>query len=75
VELGEADAAVVYRTDALGSDRVRTIAIPGWANVRTQYQIAVLRSAVHHEAAEAWVLFLLSDEGREVLRTHGFVVE
>jgi molybdate transport system substrate-binding protein len=75
VELGEADAAVVYRTDALGSDRVRTIAIPGWANVRTQYQIAVVRGTVHHEAAEAWILFLLSAEGLDVLRAHGFVVD
>ena len=66
---------MVYRTDALGSDRVRTVAIPGWANVRTQYQIAVLRGTVHHDAAEAWIRFLLSDQGRDVLRAHGFIVE
>jgi len=75
VELGEADAAVVYRTDAIGSDRVRTVAIPAWANVRTEYQAAVLRGAAHPQAAEAWVLFLISEPGRDVLRRHGFIVE
>ncbi len=34
VELGEADAAVVYRTDAAASDRVRVVSIPATFNVR-----------------------------------------
>jgi len=54
---------------------VRTVSIPTWANVRTEYQAAVLRGAAHPQAAEAWVLFLISAPGRDVLRRHGFIVE
>jgi len=75
VELGEADAAIVYRTDALASDRLRMIEIPARVNVRTEYLVAVTKRAEHREAAEAWVQFLGSDEGVGVLRARGFIVE
>ena len=42
VELGEADAAIVYRTDA--TDRVQTIEIPASLNVRAGYQIGLVGS-------------------------------
>lgn len=72
VELGEADAAIVYLTDALASDRVRAIPIPDSLNVRTEYVVALTRDAAHRGAAEAWVAFLFSDEGRSLLRERGF---
>jgi len=75
VELGEADAAIVYRTDALASDRVRTVAIPGGVNVRAEYLVAVTTEAENHETAEAWVGLIVSEEGTRVLREHGFSVE
>lgn len=75
VELGEADAAIVYRTDALGSDRVRMIPIPAPVNVRTEYLVAVTERTAHRDAAEAWVELLRSPEGTRVLRQHGFIVE
>jgi molybdate transport system substrate-binding protein len=75
VELGEADAAIVYVTDALASDRVRTIPVPDEVNVRAAYVAAVTRRSVHRAEAEAWVASLFSDERREALRRRGFVLE
>ncbi len=75
VELGEADAAVVYRTDALASDRVVTVPIPSNLNVRASYPIGVLHRARHPELARTFVGYVVSAEGKATLRRHGFLVE
>jgi molybdate transport system substrate-binding protein len=73
VELGEADAAFVYRTDAVGSDRVRTLAIPPAINVRARYPIATLRRSHHPELAAAFVELVRSAPGQSILERHGFL--
>ena len=75
VELGEADAAIVYRTDAQASERVRRVPIPPEANVRAEYHIGLLSEAPHPEAARSFVAFVLSDRGRTILSRYGFVVD
>jgi len=75
VELGEADAAIVYLTDASGSDRLRVIHVPEDVNVRADYLIGVVSGSSHLEAAEQWIDFLTSPEGRSVLEARGFVGE
>jgi molybdate transport system substrate-binding protein len=72
VELGEADAAIVYRTDAVSSPRVRAIEIPAHANVRASYLIAVVRESPQSELARSWIEYVCSDPGRRVLESHGF---
>ncbi len=75
VELGEADAAMVYLTDAVGSDRLRVIPIPEDVNVRADYLIGVVRRSGHVARAEDWIDLVTSPEGRRVLAARGFVVE
>ncbi|MGE0159519.1 MAG: molybdate ABC transporter substrate-binding protein [Gemmatimonadales bacterium] len=75
VELGEADASIVYRTDAGSSDRVRIVEIPRALNVIADYPIAVVRGTRAREAADAFVALVGSPEGRAVLERHGFLVE
>lgn len=75
VELGEADAAIVYRTDAAASDRVRVVSIPREMNLIADYPIAVVRESEERELAEAWLDLVLSAEGRDILDRHGFIVE
>ncbi len=72
VELGEADAAIVYRTDAASCPRVRTIEIPAHSNVRASYLIASVSDAKRSDLARAWIEYVCSDEGRRVLERHGF---
>ncbi len=67
VELGEVDAAVVYRTDAAASDRV--IEIPVGETPPRPVAVAVVSD---DEAAGAFVEFLLSPEAAAILDEFGF---
>lgn len=72
VELGEADAAIVYRTDAAASERVRMVPIPDRVNARADYLIGVIEREGRSPLADAWIELVLSAEGRAVLERHGF---
>lgn len=72
VELGVADAAVVYETDARSSSKVRTVPIPEKANVIAEYPIAVLAAAANPDSARDFARFVLSKTARGILRKHGF---
>ena len=74
VELGEADAAIVYRTDAVPG-RVRTVQLPPRANVRARYLIGMVEGAENAAAAERWAEFAASPAGRSILARHGFLAE
>lgn len=70
VVLGEADAGVVYATDAASaSDAVSVVPLPAGAEVRTAYP--VLRVS-DHPLADAFVEELLSERGRAHLADAGF---
>jgi molybdate transport system substrate-binding protein len=72
VELGEADAAIVYETDTRVSRRVRSLPIPEAANVLTEYPIAPVLRTPDRARADAFVRFVLSPRGRAILKRHGF---
>ena len=71
VELGEADAAIVYATDLAAAQNaaVREIAIPAQFQVAVEYRIALLKDS---ESARAFMDFATSTEGAAVLARHGF---
>lgn len=72
VELGEADAAIVYATDAAVTENISTIDIPDNLNVLGAYPIATLSESTQPDLAQAFVAFVLSDEGQAVLAERGF---
>jgi molybdate transport system substrate-binding protein len=73
VVLGEADAGVVYRTDALAAKgKLGTMTIPRELNVVAEYPIAPLRAAPHPELARAWIDLVRSQVGTAVLGEAGF---
>ena len=68
IEAGELDAGIVYVTDVLAAgDAVEGIEIPADDNVIATYPIAALTDAANPEVADAFVDFVLSDEGQEIL--------
>lgn len=71
VELGEADAAFVYKTDVLGRSRVRAVEIPPELNVMADYPIAVVQPS--YQLADHFLRFVLSTDGSRILEKHGFV--
>jgi molybdate transport system substrate-binding protein len=73
VALGEGDAGIVYKTDALTMpDKVQVIEIPSTINVVAEYPIAALKAAPHAELAREFVKLVLSKEGQKVLTAAGF---
>ena len=74
VTLGEADAGIVYRTDAMaGKDKVEIIEIPAKVNVVAEYPVAIMIKAPQPAAAKAFVDLLLSGDGQKRLAAAGFV--
>jgi molybdate transport system substrate-binding protein len=74
VALGEADAGVVYRSDAAGAGagKVAVVAIPPEMNVIAEYPIAALKAAPHPELARRFVELVKSPAGAAALREAGF---
>jgi len=73
VELGEVDAALVYRTDvAAAGERVEGIQVPGADDVTTDYLIGAVSDAPQPEGAAAFVDFVQSEAARDVLEEAGF---
>ncbi|MEE9385306.1 MAG: molybdate ABC transporter substrate-binding protein [Nannocystaceae bacterium] len=72
LELGEADAAVVYRSDATDAQRIRAIPIPAELNVDADYHTGVLVDTPNAALALAWIAYVTSDSGQGILRDHGF---
>ena len=73
VELGEADAGIVYRTDASASTKVATVAIPPEANVPATYAGVVIKASPHRPAAAAFLDWLVGADGQALLGTFGFL--
>lgn len=74
VSLGEADAGIVYRTDALlAQDRVGILDIPDEFNVLGEYTLATLTKAKHPTLARDWVALIRSRAGQSVFARFGFL--
>ena len=74
VATGEADAGIVYTTDAAtASDKVETVAIPDAHNVIARYPIASLKGGKNAGGARGFVAYVLSASGRRTLEAAGFL--
>lgn len=74
VALGEADAGIVYKSDALASrGEVDEVEIETGASADAVYPMAVVDGATHADFAREWVRFVTSPTGARILRDHGFL--
>ena len=75
VQLGEADAGIVYRSDVTPavSRYVRVFEIDDPYNVIASYPIAVLTGAKNPEAARWFVELVSSPVGQQALGRHGLL--
>lgn len=74
VSLGEAQAGIVYRSDAQSAkDAVVTLTIPPEQNVSADYPIAVVVDAPHPTLARAWLSLVTSEQGQRALAAAGIV--
>lgn len=73
VVLGEADAGVVYASDAVAAGaQVQVVPIPAEFNVVAHYPMAVVKRAPYPELAQDYVKSLTSPEARAAFARYGF---
>jgi molybdate transport system substrate-binding protein len=75
IQLGEADAGIVYRSDVTPSlaGKIRTIEIPDRFNVEAAYPMAILETASDVDLACQFIQFVLAPEGRRILQRWGLI--
>jgi len=75
VQLAEADAGFVYRSDITPAVAryLREFEVPASANVVAGYPMALVKDAPAPEAAKAFMDLVLSAEGQQVLQRHGLM--
>lgn len=75
VESGNADAAIVYRTDARIAKNVRiALHVPASEAPSISYPFAVTRDAGQPAAARAFLAWLQSKAARDIFARHGFLL-
>lgn len=72
VQLGEADAGIVYTSDAVAAPELKSIEIPAELNVIAKYPIAPLVESENAALAQAFIDYALSEEGQAILAKWGF---
>ncbi len=74
VETGNADAGMVYETDAKVSDKVKVVAkAPEGSHKPVVYPAAVIKDSRNMDAAKDYLDFLCSDKAKSIFEKYGFV--
>jgi molybdate transport system substrate-binding protein len=73
VTAGEADAGIVYVTDVIAvGDDADMVEIPEDINVIAEYPIAGIAASESSDVGEAFIDFVLGEEGQGILAEYGF---
>jgi molybdate transport system substrate-binding protein len=72
VQLGEADAGIVYTSDTVAAPELNKIEIPAENNVIARYPMATLSQTKNSDLAQAFMNFVLSADGQAILQKWGF---
>lgn len=73
VELGEGDAGIVYRTDALASSKVDTVELPAGVEIVVTYAGVAIAGSPAIEEARSFLDWLVGPDGQAILASAGFV--
>jgi molybdate transport system substrate-binding protein len=72
VQLGEADAGIVYTSDAVAAPDLKKIELPADSNVAARYPLAALTQSKNSELARSFIAAVLSADGQAILQRWGF---
>jgi len=74
IELGEADAGIVYTTDVTAAgNKVTGVQIPAAHNVVATYPIVVVKGTTNSAVAYAFISYVVSTTGQSALAAFGFL--
>lgn len=75
IENGQADAGVVYATDAQAAiDKVDVINIPQAWQVVNNYPIGIVKTSTNKQIGQKFIDSILSPEGQQILKRYGFKI-
>ncbi len=75
VETGNVEAGIVYKTDALSSDKVKVVATaPEGSHQPIVYPVAVLSGTKQQQAAEDFLTYLSTPESKAIFEKYGFTM-
>lgn len=75
IVLGEADAGIVYATDAASAgDKVKFLPLVRGLNVTADYPIALLKNAPQPAQAKQFIDFIISADGQAILKKANFIL-
>lgn len=75
VESGNAQAGIVYATDAKTSNKVKVVVTADQKSYSPiVYPVAIIKSSKNLSAAKEFVKFLSSSQAKTVLRKYGFII-
>jgi len=73
VATGNADAGIVYKTDAITTSQVRIVAVaPDDLHSPVIYPVAILRASHNTAAAKVFCAFLSSSKAQQIFQKYGF---
>ncbi len=72
VQIGEADAGIVYVSDAVAAPELKTLNIPTGYNILAEYPIAILSGSLQPDLAKKYIEFVFSYDGQIVFQKWGF---
>jgi molybdate transport system substrate-binding protein len=73
IQLGEADAGIVYSSDTVAAPELQKIEIPAENNVIAKYPLAALSQSKNPELAKTFIAYVLSTKGQAILQKWGFL--
>src|SRR6202171_3146481 len=74
IELGEADAGIVYTTDVKAAgNKVQGVQIPAANNVIATYPMVAVKGTKNADVANAFINYVLSSTGQSTLASFGFL--
>ena len=74
IELGEADAGIVYTTDVkVAGSKVQGVPIPDTYNVIGTYPLVAVKGTKSPDVANAFIAYVLSARGQSALQSFGFL--
>nr|WP_144920616.1 molybdate ABC transporter substrate-binding protein [Paenibacillus bovis] len=73
VETGNVDAGIVYKTDALSSDKVKVVATADQQlHTPIIYPVGIIKSAIHQDEAKLFFDYIQNEESIKILEKYGF---